>query len=80
MSDRQLYYERGHADGLAGREKNARIDDWTLVEAYADGYEDGEFAAYYRARDAETPLGFAHAPGERPVNETARRAGRRRQL
>jgi hypothetical protein len=77
--DSKTYYARSHADGLAGREMNAHSDDWTLIEAYADGYEDGKFTAYRQARDAETPLGFAHEPGERPLNETARHTGIRRE-
>jgi hypothetical protein len=67
------YYKLGYADAIAGRDNNARTSDWGHIDRYLAGYEDGLFTLYRRARDAETPLGFAHARGKPPVNATARR-------
>lgn len=65
------WYQRGHADGYAGRPRNAGTSDWGHLDRYADGYEDGEFARYYTSREAETPLGLMRRDG-RLRNDTAR--------
>ncbi len=41
------WYERGYADGLAHRAKRPDTSDWSRIEPYLEGYEDGE-----RARSA----------------------------
>lgn len=65
------WYRRGLADGYAGRPRSAETSDWGHLDRYADGYEDGEFARYRHARDAETPLGLMRTGG-RLRNDTAR--------
>lgn len=82
------WYRRGQADGYAGRPRTAATSNWGYLDRYTDGYEDGEFARYREARDAETPLGRCEAadgsettrPGRRPTRRPddakAKRASR----
>ena len=65
------WYERGRADGYAGRPPNCGTSDWGYLDRYADGYEDGEFARYHESREAETPLGLIRRGGGLR-NDTAR--------
>ncbi len=37
-------YQRGYADALAGRPATPGTHDWSKIEPYAEGYEDGRKA------------------------------------
>ncbi len=37
-------YRRGYADALAGKPARPETSDWSRIEPYAEGYEDGKVA------------------------------------